>query len=206
MIQLDAHNDFDSQNKDREPLVKTPPDLNAIFSGIQLQNIVPQQDILKAQSKLTLIAKLELTLVQVLDYIFEKTSGSPVACRASEGAEIQSQRRTKSLMSPTRAGAVAEEGAQQKVREKAGESAREKAREKARERERLMQQLKASRLKLRVERAGAGRGMHPQVHLLASHLEGEGQQSPKQRQSLSVDHEPSPSSSPSPKQTPPHVL
>jgi hypothetical protein len=75
VIQLDAHNDFDSQNKDREPLVKTPPDLNAIFSGIQLQNIVPQQDILKAQSKLTLIAKLELTLVQVLDYIFEKLVG-----------------------------------------------------------------------------------------------------------------------------------
>ena len=59
--ELDANNDFDSQNKDREPLVKNPPDLNAIFSGIQLQSIAPQNDILKAQSKLTLIAKLQLT-------------------------------------------------------------------------------------------------------------------------------------------------
>ena len=94
---------------------------------------------------------------------------------------------------------MAKEGAQQRDRDKAGE--RERERVKARERERWMQKVKAIRLKVirlkvGLRRARAGSGVHPQAGRPASQLEGEGQQSHNQRQSLSAGHEPSPSSSP----------
>ena len=102
---------------------------------------------------------------------------------------------------------MAEEGAQQREREREREKAGEGAREKAVQKERLMQPVKARRLRMGLERGRAGRGTHPQVHLLASHLKGEGQQNPKQRQSLSEGHEPSPRTSPNPEQKQwPHML